>query len=116
MFDGFWGESLLRMIPGWRNRGPLQWRGPKEFQRRAGYVSARIFMAIATDQGIYIPRSPYVHAIGGKLRSSVQSQDALHSNISPTSIPRSILCRILYHTKIRFSPFNRVPDSLLQPE
>jgi len=33
------------------------WREFREFQRRAGYVSAGIFQAIATNQGIYIPRS-----------------------------------------------------------
>jgi|GEM_PF-6145735 len=33
------------------------WREFREFQRRAGYVSVRIFQAIATNQGIYIPRS-----------------------------------------------------------
>ena len=36
----------------------LQWRGVKEFEWRAGNFSAWIFPAIATNQGIYIPRSP----------------------------------------------------------
>ena len=36
----------------------LERRGLNQFQRRAGYVSARIFPAIASNQGIYIPRSP----------------------------------------------------------
>ena len=36
----------------------VQWRGLKEFQRRAGYVSALISGSSATNQGIDIPRSP----------------------------------------------------------
>ena len=35
-----------------------QWRGLKEFDWRAGYVSALIFASSGTNQGINIPRSP----------------------------------------------------------
>jgi len=46
---------LLAFLPHATN---VQWRGLKEFQRRAGHVSARISPSIATNQGIYVSRSP----------------------------------------------------------
>ena len=49
----------IRMLPGPCRRW-VQRRGLQEFQRRAGYVSARISAAIAINQGIYIPRSPFL--------------------------------------------------------
>ena len=36
----------------------MPWRGLKEFDWRAGYVSALIFASSGTNQGINIPRSP----------------------------------------------------------
>ena len=50
---------------GWRNGVWLQWRGLKQSDWRAGYVSALMFASFATNQGIHIPRSPEVHAIAG---------------------------------------------------
>jgi len=42
----------------WLSRASVQWRGLKESDRRAGYVSALISASFATNQGINISRSP----------------------------------------------------------
>ena|GEM_PF-6838137 len=57
----------------------------QEFQRRAGYVSARISPSIATHQGIYIPRAPSVHAIGVGSICSQQDSNGTGS-CYPTSV------------------------------
>ena len=63
-YPQFWlGIAVSSQEQRFRRACP-QWRGLKEFERRAGYVSALISALFATNQGIDIPRSPLVHAIG----------------------------------------------------